>query len=316
MPITGVLAGVLAKLSGLGFATKAALAGATAVTTMGLAGGAAGVLPGPAQEVVAAAVSSATPFHFPDADNLAGAVGKAVPAPPAVDVAVPQVPPVSVAAGAKVGVTTGPAGSPPVNANAPAVTPTVPNIVPSLPPISVPPAIGGLVKGLPACVTNLVPTGAGVPDPARLATQVPACIPQVLATAGLPPAVARCVASVLGAIGGASGMSPANLAGIGSLNVSACVPMDTSKCVNNLLGLLATVPGLGSGGLPLLGSIPGLNSVAGCVPLDVTRCITSVTGAVAASATAPKLDLSACMPSVAPLNGIPGLGGALPFLGR
>ena len=68
---TGLLAGLLAKLASAGTAAKAAVAGATAVATMGLAGGAAGVLPAPAQNVVAAAVNAATPFEFPDPDDVA-----------------------------------------------------------------------------------------------------------------------------------------------------------------------------------------------------------------------------------------------------
>jgi hypothetical protein len=203
--------------------------------------------------------------------------------------------------------------------------------VPNLP-VSVPPAVSGLVNGLPACVKNLIPAG-GTPDPAKLATQIPGCITQVLGTSSLPPEVAKCVASVLGTIGGASGMSTAAVPSIGSLNVSSCVPMDTSKCVSSMLSLLATLPTLSTGGVPNVGSLPSLTSIAGCVPMNVPACITSIS-ASAGTGTAPKFDLSTCMPAALPttglpgtgslpgagslpsLSGLPGLSGALPFFGR
>lgn len=305
---------MLAKLGG----AKAALAGVTAVTTVGLAGGAAGVLPPPAQSLVASVVNSATPFEFPSGDDVTAIVQHGVGSLPPVSVpGGPAAPPVSAAASASAGAgSTSGSGSaavqPPAVPAAPAVVPPVPG-VPALPPMTVPPAVAGLVRGLPACVANLVPTGGGVADPARLATQIPACIPQILGAANLPPQVATCVASVLGAIGGASGMSAA---GVPTLNVSSCVPLDSTKCVSGVLGLLATMPGAGS--------LPGLSTVPGCVPMNVTACITSITGAVSAGAT-PRFDLSACMPTTAGLPGtgslpgvgsLPGLSGALPFFGR
>ena len=82
----GVFAGLLAKLSGLGTAAKAAMATATAVTTMGMAGAAAGVLPGPAQTLVATAVNAATPLTFPGADDLPRVVEHATAPLPAVKV--------------------------------------------------------------------------------------------------------------------------------------------------------------------------------------------------------------------------------------
>ena len=52
MAVTGLLAGMLAKVSGAGTAAKAVMAGVTTVATMGVAGGAAGLLPARAQNVV------------------------------------------------------------------------------------------------------------------------------------------------------------------------------------------------------------------------------------------------------------------------
>jgi len=342
----GVFSGLLAKVAGIGTAAKAALATATAVTTIGLAGAAAGVLPGPAQTLVATAVNAATPFQLPGADGATGGAPQATGPlphvdPPAVSVpsipSLPAAPPVSVAASAKAGSSTASAGA--NAAVSPAAAPALPTPpgVPTLPSLpGLPAPVAGLVKNLPACVTNLVPAAGGVPDPAKLATQIQACIPQVLAAANLPTDVAKCVASVLGSIGGASGMSAGSVPGIGSLNVSACVPLDATKCVSNAMGAVGNLPGLPSGvpgigslpglsNLPGLSSIPGLANVAGCVPMDVSKCITSITGALSslpASGGAPKLDLSACMPTgvaggaIPGLSGLPGLSGALPFFGK
>lgn len=319
MSVTGSLAGLLAKVSGVGIAAKAAVAGVAAVTTMGLAGGAAGLLPGPAQTLVATAVGAATPFQFPNPSGVTTTVEHAVGSlpqvtGPATAPALPVAPPVSVAASAsgRASASAGAAG--------PAVTPAPPSPpgVPALPPVTVPTAASDLAEGLPACVRNLVPANGGAPDPATLSRQIPACIGQVLRTADLPPQVTRCVSSVLGAIGGASGMSPTAVPAIAELDVSACVPLDQSRCVTNMMNVLATMPGFGS--LPGLDSVPGLRTVPGCVPMNVTACVNSITSAVRAGAV-PRLDLSACMPATPTaglpgVGGLPGLSGALAFFGR
>lgn len=339
MPVTGIFASLLAKLAGAGTAAKGALAGVTAVTTMAMAGGAAGVLPGPAQTLVASVVNAATPFEFPGVDDPTTVVESVTGGLPELPVpvtvpALPGTPSASAKAGGQAGTAAGSAtpsasGSASASVASPAVTPTLPGLpgMPDLPQVSIPPAVSGLVNGLPACVKNLVPAGGGTPDPTTLATQIPACITQVLGTSSLPPEVATCVASVLGTIGGASGMSAAAVPSVGSLNMSSCVPMDTSKCVSSMLGLLATVPSLSGGGLPNLGSLPGVTDVTGCVPMNVPACITSIS-ASAGTGTAPRLDLSTCMPAALPttglpgagslpgLGGLPGLAGALPFFGR
>jgi len=96
--------------------------------------------------------------------------------------------------------------------------------------------------------------------------------------------------------------------------------MDTSKCVSSMLSLLATVPSLSGGGLPSAGgglpnltSLPGLTNLAGCVPMNVPACITSIS-ASAGTGTAPKFDLSTCLPTTLPTTGLPGAG-SLPDLG-
>ena len=335
MPITGFFAAALAKLAGAGTAAKAALAGATAVTTMAMAGGAAGVLPGPAQTLVASAVNAATPFEFPGAGDVTAAAGlPALPTTVTVPV-LPAAPPVTGTAGVKAGATSASASasaSAPAPATAPVTVPPLPGVpgvpgVPALPQVTVPPALSGLVNGMPACVKNLLPAGGGTPDPTKLAAQIPGCITQVLGTSALPPQVAACVSSILATIGGASGMSPTSVPNVGSLNVSSCVPVDSSACVSSMMSLLAMMPSLSGGGLPSPTNLASLANVAGCVPMNLTACITSLTSA-ATTATTPKLDLSACLPTGLPTSGLPGAGslpgmgslpglsGALPFLGR
>ena len=67
MLISELLAGLLARLAGLGAASKAALGlGVAAASVTGA--GAAGILPDPAQQAVAKVVSAATPFEFEDPD--------------------------------------------------------------------------------------------------------------------------------------------------------------------------------------------------------------------------------------------------------
>ena len=69
--ISELLAGLLAKLTGLGMAAKAALGmGVAAASVTGA--GAANLLPDPAQHAVSTAVSAATPFELPDGDDTSG----------------------------------------------------------------------------------------------------------------------------------------------------------------------------------------------------------------------------------------------------
>ena len=65
MLITELLAGLTAKLAGLGMAAKATL-GLTLAAASVTTAGAVGVLPAPVQHAVATVVDTATPFTFPD----------------------------------------------------------------------------------------------------------------------------------------------------------------------------------------------------------------------------------------------------------
>lgn len=77
MLISELLAGLTAKLAGLGMAAKAGM-GLTLAAASTTAAGAAGVLPAPVQHAVATAVSTATPFSFPDTADSHAVVGAAV----------------------------------------------------------------------------------------------------------------------------------------------------------------------------------------------------------------------------------------------
>jgi len=65
-------------LAGLSVATKAALGISMATAAAVTAGGAAGVLPGPAQGAVATTVEAVTPFSFPDGANAKADFGGTV----------------------------------------------------------------------------------------------------------------------------------------------------------------------------------------------------------------------------------------------
>lgn len=68
---------VVAKLAALGLAGKLGLGATVALAAVG-GGGAAGVLPGPAQDVVAEAVAAVTPFEFPSEADDNAAFGERV----------------------------------------------------------------------------------------------------------------------------------------------------------------------------------------------------------------------------------------------
>lgn len=65
MLVSELLAGITAKVAGLGMAAKAGMGLTLAAASVGTAG-AVGVLPDPVQGAVAGAVSAATPFTFPE----------------------------------------------------------------------------------------------------------------------------------------------------------------------------------------------------------------------------------------------------------
>jgi len=154
-------------------------------------------------------------------------------------------------------------------------------------------------------------------------------------TGGANDRYARTIARHIGKhIPGHPSVIARNMPGGGSL-IAANHLFHVAPRDGSMLGLLATmpsltsggVPNLSGGGLPNLGSLPSLTNLAGCVPMNIPACITSIS-ASAGTGTAPKLDLSTCMPVALPTTGLPGTGslpglstltgltGALPFLGK
>ncbi|MEA2718007.1 MAG: hypothetical protein QOI99_2324 [Actinomycetota bacterium] len=316
---TGFLAALVAKLGAIPTAAKAALATVTAVMTMTVAGAAANSLPSFAQGPVAGAINAVTPLNLPTGaatDAVTGATNNVTGALP--DVSVPSGGPVG--AGASLNT---PAGSANANANVPVPTLPAHNDLPGLPDLPVPglPGVPSL-PALPACVTNLIPAGGAAPDPTALIGQLPSCIQEVLASSGLPVNVEQCVASVLGNLTGV--LNPGSIGSLPNLNVSSCVPLDTTSCTSNTLAAASAVPDVKALLGSILGSmgggtIPGLDQLpTGCAPIDVQACLTSITGALgtlpSGVGTFPQLNLSACMPTGL-TSGIPGLGGGIPGLG-
>lgn len=345
MPIhttgAGIFSALLTKLAGAGTAAKATVAGLTAAVTMSVAGAAAGVLPAPAQGAVAGVVNAVSPLNLATGNSTA-AVDTALTH---VDQAMGSVPvPVPVPVPVTAASATTPAASASTSAGTKAPVPA-PSL-PSLPAVGVPSLNSlpvDLPVSLPACVTNLVPTGT-TPDPARLLAQIPGCITSVLGSTGMPIDVSKCVAAVLATVNGV--LSPGSMGSLPQLNVSACVPFDTSACTSNTISAVAPA---GMSSMPFVGDMvakmfagfggmPGLSNVPGCLPFDIGRCITSIVGGLPglASGGTPDVDLSAClptgitsglpgqpggvpgipgMPAIPGMGSIPGLGGGIPFFG-
>jgi hypothetical protein len=268
----GFLAGLVAKLTGLGTAVKTAVATISAVLTATLAAGGAGVLPAPAQHVVASLVGSVTPLHFPDTGHAAGtvqaALGHLAPSAAGSVESSTEAPAPGGDGNSSAGAQVSTGGTPVANAggtgtvqtrthgNAPGTSANVaanatPGNIPALPA-----PVANIVNNLPSCLKDLVPTTGSVPDPATLAAQIPPCIQQVLGTISLPADVSKCVASVLGSIGGIAGMSAGSLPDISKLDVSSCVPLDLSKCVSNVMGATSATANHSSVGWKM----PGFNT--------------------------------------------------------
>jgi len=222
-----LLAVLLAKVAGLGGVAKAAAATATAVVTMGVAGGATGVLPLPGGSPdPSALVQSAI-------GGAAADVGRSVTIP---------VPPTT-AGGAAARAATGasvttPAGSTSARTRATVTPPTVPPAAASIRTVPTIPAL----PALPTCVANLIPTGRTAPDPTRLVAELPACIRSVVAanlpvdtirqalgSANLPANVSTCLSAVVGTVTGFTG---GDLSGL---------PQLLSTCLR-----IGSVPGAGS----------------------------------------------------------------------
>lgn len=340
----GILSGVVTKVA------AGVMTGLVGVTGLG----AAGALPGPAQDAVASVVNTVSPFNLPTADGEGGAaVSTSLPIPGGnVDVSVGtgtngNRTSTSVSAGAagataSAGATTksnggGTATTGNASANVPA--PTIPNI-PGLP------NLGNLPVQVPTCVSDIVDVRTGQPKVplGQISTQVANCVRSLISTSGtaLPAGIAQCVESILSMV---SGVAPGAVPNISTLDVSKCVPVDVTKCMSSVMGMFRNLPGfnLGFGGsagttggsagatggsnVPFMGNV----DLSGCVPFNLDGCLSSLLGMAGnlpnvntggipglGTGTIPSLgslDLSACVP-FGSLPSIPGLGFLSSFLPR
>ncbi|MGH9279510.1 MAG: hypothetical protein ACRD12_15590 [Acidimicrobiales bacterium] len=323
-PVTGLLTGLGAKVAA---GVMAALAGVAGL-------GAAGALPGPAQDVVANVIETISPLDVPGGTVHAGAdltsstgieaaISSGATSAAGVDAAV-NTPAGSTQAsvGTGAGASTGGAsGGATGSAGASVSTPSLPSVpgLPSLPGVPTLPAVQ-----IPACVSNLVNVQTGLPTVpfSQVSTQVVNCVKTLISSSStpLPANVSTCVNSILGVVASV-GANPGSAPSLTGFNWTQCAPVDATACMSQVLGLLGTLPGggfgitgsgsaggsgatvggSGSGGLnlPLLS---GLN-LSSCVPFNVDACLSTVFG------------MAANLPGVA-TGGIPGLGsGSLPSVG-
>ena len=312
----GIFSGVVAKV------VAGVVTGLVGVTGLG----AAGALPGPAQDAVASVVNTVTPLNLPTSDGDGGAaVSTSLPVP-GVDVGVTvdtraagNKTTTSVSSGAggaaasagattkSTGGTTGASGNASVNLP----TPTIPNI-PGVP------NLGSLPVQIPTCVTDIVDVRTGQPKVplSQISTKVVSCVRSLISTAGVPiPAgISQCVDSILSMV---TGVTPGSVPNITGLDVNKCVPVDVTKCMSSVMGMFQNLPGfnLGFGGstgttggsasatggfnIPFFGNM----DLSGCMPFNLDGCLSSLLG------------MAGNLPNVN-TGGIPGLGaGTIPSLG-
>ncbi len=217
---TGFLAGLIAKLAGLGSAAKVAIAGTTAALTLTVAGGAAGVLPldgGNAGSVVppvvtdqaATAVDTTTPAASVDAGAAAGDATRATTA----------------------------TGSASVTADAGTVTPTTAAVTtPAIPatggPVGLLPDLSGLEEiptQVMACLAPVFDLVSGLPSvsPAQIrqvGSTIVTCVSGIVANVPLPSGLNACISQIMAFVGDLSSQLPAGNIDLGSFDVSACIP--------------------------------------------------------------------------------------------
>lgn len=222
---TGFLAGLMAKLAGLGSVAKVAIGTATAALTMTVAGGAAGVLPVPFDGGHAGPTVTVTTTEPAGSAGATTATtdGSGVHAGAGASVATPAAS------------TSGAAGS----AQVPDVS--VPSV--SIPPVSVPGAglpdlsqfaqvptqvlaclspIVDLVKGLPGTPMDQL---AGIGSQfAAIGPQVVTCVTEIVADLPLPSGVSTCVSNILSFVRNIVSQLPTGTPGVGGFDVAACIP--------------------------------------------------------------------------------------------
>lgn len=238
---TGFLAGLMAKLAGLGSAAKIAVATATAAITMTVAGGATGVLPigtghsGPTVTVTTTEPAGSAEGTTSPTTSVESGVGATGGSP---SVATSEGPTSSTAGAVgsddAPGVANPPASIPPVPVPAGALPdPSGLTQVPSQVLACLSPIVD-LVKGLPA-----VPTG----QIATIGTSIVSCVSAIVADLPLPFGMSTCVSDILSFVRNLVSQLPTGTPSLGSFDVAACIP--TGLPVPT--GLPAGLPFMGGG---------------------------------------------------------------------
>jgi hypothetical protein len=284
----GLLSSMVAKV------VAGVVSGLVGVTGLG----AAGALPGPAQDAVANVVNTVTPFNLPTGGGAA--VTSSLPVP-GVDVTVSTADTTtSVAAGGS-----GPAPAASAAASAQA------NGGPTTPSGTAAGTAAGNLP-IPACVSEIVDVNTGQPKVplSQVSTKVVQCVKTLMATSGaaMPAGVSRCVESILAMVAGAAPgpnvTAPGPGRNVAGLDVSTCVPVDVTRCMSSVMGMVQNLPGLsaGAGGGFNVPSFDNLD-LTGCMPFNLDACLSSL------------LSMAGNLPNVG-TGGIPGLGaGTVPSAG-
>ena len=290
----GLLSSMVAKV------VAGVVSGLVGVTGLG----AAGALPGPAQDAVANVVNTVTPFNLPTGGGAA--VTSSLPVP-GVDVTVSTADTTtSVAAGGS-----GPAPAASAAASAQANGgPTTPSGTAAGTAAGNLPDLANLP--IPACVSEIVDVNTGQPKVplSQVSTKVVQCVKTLMATSGaaMPAGVSRCVESILAMVAGAAPgpnvTAPGPGRNVAGLDVSTCVPVDVTRCMSSVMGMVQNLPGLsaGAGGGFNVPSFDNLD-LTGCMPFNLDACLSSL------------LSMAGNLPNVG-TGGIPGLGaGTVPSAG-
>ena len=322
----GLLTGLAAKIVA---GVTAGLAGVTAI-------GAAGALPGPAQDAVATVINTVSPFDIPTGASPASITANPSGAGVKVETPAGDVNVNASASGANVAVGATPptpkAPAPPTtaaaNGNANAQVSVPRPSVPAIPGLSGPglsglPGLNGLPVQVPACIRDIVDVNTGQPRVplSQVAPKVIACVRSLMSvsatslpTGQLPAGLSSCVNSILGMLG-TVGTNPGAVPNITGVDFNSCVPIDVTKCMTSIMNMFTSfVPGgffgfggsagTTGGGATAAGGfgIPFLSGfdLSACMPFSLETCLSSLLG------------MAGNLPGVA-TGGIPGLGrGALP----
>jgi len=224
---TGFLAGLVAKLTGLGSVAKAAIASVTAALTLTVAGGATGVLPfegGHSGPTVT--VTTTEPAGTVDGTSPSVPDGSGVQAGGAVSLATPT------------GSTTGAAGAAGAADVSGVAAPPVP-----IPPVAVPGAALPDLSGLAhvptqvlACLSPIVDLVKGLPGTpmnqlatigsqfAAVGPQIVSCVSGIVAGLPLPSGMNTCVSNILSFVRNIVSQLPTGIPSVGGFDVAACIP--------------------------------------------------------------------------------------------